>query len=343
MPIAYIGSQNTATTALGVTSLDAALPNSVQAGDVMIAVVGVMGQQLANGGGDPGLSTPDGWTLIAGGFDAPTVSTSYGFRLNVYWRKYTGTEGPTATWTSSTPGGHLGVGISVYRGADTINGFAVTLNPGTGTTTSYAMNSVTIGDNVRLMSVYGDRTGSTQAFSGGTSYVRNRVETTDVTFELGDSNGAVGAGSYKKTLAYTNATGVGVSILFGLSAASETTTNPTIPPTLTYTSIAPTQAVDARKSASGAGGALSYTVEYVSGAVLTYEQVAPGYFVFQVDDVTDAQYNIVLSETGYPTAIKQVVTIAAIDPDGTAGGGAVTPTTGTSLNETVVRQNGQWS
>lgn len=342
MPITYLGSQNTVTNADGVQSIDAALPSGTQTGDMLIAVVGAMGPQLAAGGADPGLSTPAGWTLFAGGFDAPSVSTSYGFRLNVYYHKIVGGEAATVNFTSAAAG-KIGVGISAYRGADTLNGYAVTNNPGDGTTSSYATNNVTIGDGVRLMSAYGDRTGNTQAFSGGTSYVRNRVESSNVTFELGDSNGPPGAGSYKKTLQFTNPTGVGVFILFGMSAAADTPNNPVVPPSLVYTVKSPVYEVDATKSASGMGGAISFTVEYVSGATLNYEQVTPGYFNFQADDTDDSAYNIVMNETGNPQSpVKQKINLAAINPNPVVtnpGGGA----TGTSINETVVRQNGNWA
>jgi hypothetical protein len=340
MPISYLGSQGTVTTTAGAQSIDASLPSGIQAGDFLVAVVGSTGQQLAAGGADPGISTPAGWTFFAGGFDAPTVSTSYGFRLNVYYHKVTGSEGTTVTFTSAAAG-NIGVSINAYRGADTLNGYAVTLNPGSGTTTTYPTNSVSIGDGVRLMSAYGDRTGNTQAFSGGTSYVRSRVDSLNTTFEFGDSNGAVGAGSYKKTLQYTNSTGVGVFILFGMSAAVDTPNNPTVPPDLNYQVAVPCYAVNMRSSASGMGGAVSFTVEYVSGATLDYEQVAPGYFVFVADDTTDAQYNLVMNETGNPASpVKQLINLAAVNPNATS---TPAPTTGTSLQETVVLTNGNWA
>jgi hypothetical protein len=340
MPITYVGSQTAVTTSDTAQSVSVNMPAGVQAGDMLLAVVGVTGEQLSSGGSDPGVATPSGWTFFAGGFDAPTVSTSYGFRLNVYYRKATGSE-TSVTFTSASPGGKVGVSVNLYRGADTLNGYAVTLNPGSGTSSSYVTNAVNIGDGVRLMSAYGDRTGSSEAFSGGASYVRSRVESTNTTFEIGDSNGAVGAGSYKRTLAYTNPTGVGVFILFGMSATVDTPANPTVPPTLNYTVQSPVYAVDATQSSSGMGGAVSYTVEYVSGATLSYVQVKPGYFAFVADDTTDAQYNIVLNEAGNPASpIRQRVTLAAIDPNGTAA--PPSSTVVTSINETVVLSNGAW-
>lgn len=92
----------TASPAGDQTSISIAYPSGISAGNVLVAQL-----LYQNGGGDPGWSTPSGWTMDTGSF-----ANGHSF----FWKIATGSESGSETWTRGGAGRKLMGGMLLFTG-----------------------------------------------------------------------------------------------------------------------------------------------------------------------------------------------------------------------------------